>query len=82
MWDVDPEWARPALMKAVLRSFLERGGQIFQGNATSVAELERALERPEDYPNLMVRVGGYSARFTSLDRALQEEIVRRHRHRG
>ena len=82
MWDVDPGWATPAVMGALLRGFLARGGQIFQGNATSVGEMEQALEHPEQFPHLMVRVGGFSARFVSLDRALQEEIVRRHRHRG
>jgi len=81
MWDIDPEWASPAIMKAVIRAFMARGGQIFQGNTTDVAELERALERPEEYPNLMVRVGGFSAKFLSLDPAVRREIVERHRHR-
>jgi len=68
-------------MKAVLRAFMARGGQIFQGNTTDVTELERALARPEDYPHLMVRVGGFSAKFLSLDPAVRREIVERYRHR-
>jgi len=55
---------------------------IFQGNMTSVDELVRAFESPEDYPNLIVRVGGFSARFVSLNRAVQQEIIQRHRHKG
>jgi formate C-acetyltransferase len=82
MWDVDDQWIHFDLMKALLRAFLARGGMIFQGNTTSVKELEAALEHPEKYPNLIVRVGGFSARFVTLARDLQEEIVARRRHAG
>ena len=82
MWDVDPQWATPAIMKALLQRFLDGGGMIFQGNATSVAELEEARAHPERHPALMVRVGGFSARFVALDPAVQDEIITRHRHHG
>ncbi|MBT3274408.1 MAG: hypothetical protein HN368_14720 [Spirochaetales bacterium] len=82
MWDMDPAWASAEIVKSVLIRFLEGGGMIFQGNTTSVAELERAVTEPEKYPNLIVRVGGFSARFTSLAPELQHEIVSRHRHSG
>ena len=82
MWDVDPQWASPGVVKALLKSFLQGGGMIFQGNATSVAELEDARRHPERYPNLMVRVGGFAARFVTLSPELQDEIVTRHRHSG
>jgi len=68
-------------MAAVIKAFLSRGGQIMQGNTTSVADLQAALERPDDFPNLIVRVGGFSARFVSLSRDVQCEIVERYRHR-
>ena len=55
---------------------------IFQGNTTDVAELEAALERPEEYHHLIVRVGGFSARFVSLSAAVQREIIDRYRHRA
>lgn len=82
MWDVDPAWVNFDIMKALLRRFWDGGGMIFQGNATSVAELEDALENPERHPNLIVRVGGFSARFVALGTELQQEIVTRHRHAG
>ena len=69
-------------MKALLKRFLAGGGMIFQGNTTSVEELEDALDHPERHPNLFVRVGGYSARFVALDPQLQREIVTRRRHRA
>ncbi len=82
MWDIDPEWATVDTMTAIVKAFLALGGQIMQGNTISVADLEAALERPEAFPNLTVRVGGFSARFVGLDRAVQQEIIARHRHRG
>ena len=82
MWDMDEQWITFDLLKAILKRFLAGGGMIFQGNTTSVKELEDAYERPEKYPNLIVRVGGFSARFTTLDRDLQREIITRRRHNG
>ena len=39
--------------------------------------LRDAQSNPEDYRHLVVRVAGYSAYFTELDRGLQDEIIRR-----
>jgi len=44
------------------------GGHIFQGNVTPVARLIEAQADPERHRDLLVRVGGYSARFTTLSR--------------
>jgi trans-4-hydroxy-L-proline dehydratase len=82
MWDMDERWITPALMKALLTAFLRGGGMIFQGNTTSVAEMEDAYRHPERYPNLIVRVGGFSARFVTLDRDVQREVMERYRHAG
>ena len=40
-------------------------------------ELRDALENPENHRGLVVRVGGFSAYFTDLDRDLQMEIISR-----
>jgi pyruvate-formate lyase len=82
MWDMDEQWITFDLLKALLLRFLQGGGMIFQGNMTSVKQLEDAYEHPERYPNLTVRVGGFSARFNTLDRDVQREIIERHRHRS
>jgi len=82
MWDVDEQWITFDVMKALLKRFLAGGGMIFQGNTTSVKELEEALEKPDRHPNLIVRVGGFSARFVTLDPDLQQEIITRYRHSG
>ena len=39
--------------------------------------LQDIAEHPENYKNLVVRVAGYSALFTTLSRSLQDDIIRR-----
>ena len=80
MWDFDSSWINEELIEAILLSFMEQGGQIFQGNTTSVDELIEAKAHPESFENLIVRVGGYSARFVNLRADLQDEIIQRYRH--
>jgi formate C-acetyltransferase len=77
MWDLDPSIATPEIVESLFTAFFEMGGQIFQGNVTDVEELKKALEEPERYGHLMVRVGGYSARFVTLPRELQDEMIAR-----
>ena len=80
MWDFDPSYVTEDLIKAVLMTFFEKGGQIFQGNTTPVEELLEAKNNPEKYEHLVVRVGGYSARFVHLSPEVQDEIITRMRH--
>lgn len=40
-------------------------------------EMEDAMIHPELYPNLFVRVGGFSARFTQLDPGTQQDVLHR-----
>jgi len=82
MWDMDSRWVNEELLEALLKTFIEKGGQIFQGNTTSLDQLYEAQENPEEYGHVIVRVGGYSARFVSLSRDLQNEIIGRIRHQG
>ena len=82
MWDLDPAWATEEIVAHLLKTFFAQGGQVFQGNATDVGELLEAQKHPEDYRHLIVRVGGFSARFVGLDPALQTDIINRRRHRG
>ena len=82
MWDLDPSIASHEIVESLFTTFFEQGGHIFQGNVTDVEELRRAQSEPEKYPHLIVRVGGYSSRFTSLPKALQDEVINRLRHKG
>lgn len=80
MWDFDSSYVSEEILEAIIKAFIEKGGQIFQGNTTSVEELLDARMHPEKFGHLMVRVGGYSARFVNLEPELQNEIISRMRH--
>jgi len=80
MWDFDSSWATVPIIEAIIRTFIEKGGQIFQGNTTPLEELLEAQKHPEDHKQLIVRVGGYSARFVTLSKELQSDIIGRMRH--
>lgn len=43
----------------------------------SKSDLENALKEPEKYRNLIVRVGGFSARYVELGQEEQREILAR-----
>ena len=46
-------------------------------SVVSKGELEDAYVHPEQYPNLLVRVGGFSARFVALEKDVQREVMSR-----
>lgn len=82
MWDLSPEFAKPEIVEALIRSLFAGGAHFFQGNVTDVDTLRRAQEHPDDYEHLIVRVGGFSARFIWLNRGVQDDIINRLRHAG
>ncbi|MDN5331900.1 MAG: hypothetical protein PWP45_1125 [Tepidanaerobacteraceae bacterium] len=51
-----------------------------QFNVISAETLRDAQRNPDEYRSLVVRVAGYSAFFTELDKAIQEDIIRRTEH--
>lgn len=82
MWDFDSSWANEPLIAAILKTFCDKNCQIFQGNTTPLEELLDAQKNPDEHKNLIVRVGGFSARFITLSAELQNEIIGRMRHGG
>lgn len=56
--------------------FAEGGGQAMI-TVVGREELAAAMQRPEEYQDLIVRVGGFSARFVTLERDVQQELVDR-----
>jgi formate C-acetyltransferase len=82
MWDLDSAWAAPEVVEPILQAFIAQGGHIFQGNTIDTSRLLAARERPEEHRDIMVRVGGYSARFVTLSPETQDEIVNRHKYAG
>lgn len=61
----------------LVRVFFEKKGSHVQFNVVSRETLLDAQKHPEQYADLVVRVAGYSALFTTLSRALQDDIIQR-----
>lgn len=64
-------------LAAMIRGYFELGAFHVQFNVISPATLRAAQERPEDYQDLLVRVAGYSTRFVTLSREVQDAIIAR-----
>ncbi len=62
---------------ALIDTYFAIGGAQLMITAVNKGDLEQAMIHPEEYPNLLVRVGGFSARFVELDRDIQLEILNR-----
>ena len=69
-----------ARLRAMIRVYFARGGQEIQINAVSRDTLRDAMVRPEAYESLVVRVSGFSAYFTALERDVQQDILMRTEH--
>lgn len=67
-------------LSALLRTFFEMDGWHVQFNTISTEILKDAILHPENYPDLIVRVAGYSALFVALDPVLQQDIIARMEH--
>jgi formate C-acetyltransferase len=63
---------------SLIRTFLgDLKGMHVQFNIVDGGLLRDAKKKPEKYPDLMVRVAGYSALFTAIDPKLQDDIINR-----
>jgi pyruvate formate-lyase/glycerol dehydratase family glycyl radical enzyme len=60
-----------------LEAFRQLGGFHLQFNIVDRETLLDAKENPQNHPNLMVRVAGYCALFTSLMPEVQDDIIKR-----
>ncbi|HZT31010.1 MAG TPA: pyruvate formate lyase family protein [Bryobacteraceae bacterium] len=60
-----------------IEAYFQCGGIQIQFNIMSYEMLLDAKAHPENYPELLVRVSGYSAYFKDLNDAMKEEIITR-----
>ncbi len=67
-------------MADMLRASVDQSVFHLQLNVVSSETLLDAQEKPEDYRDLMVKVAGYNAYFTTLDKELQDTIIARTAH--
>jgi len=68
------------VLGGLLEGYFSLGGQQLQWNLVDRATLIAAQQDPETYRGLVVRVAGYSALFTDLNRVVQDELIARTEH--
>ena len=64
-------------LEALLRVYFDRGGMQAQINVVDSALLREAQTHPEAHAALLVRVSGFAARFITLSKRMQNEIIAR-----
>lgn len=66
-----------SIIKSLFKTYFERGGCHIMVTVVDSGVLEDAVEHPEKYPNLIVRVAGFSAVFVDLSPEIQQELLSR-----
>lgn len=65
------------LMKLLFKTYFKKGGCHLMVTVVDSGALEDAMNHPENYPNLIVRVAGYSAVFVDLADCVKQELLSR-----
>lgn len=64
-------------IKMLFKTYFAKGGCQLMITVVDRGTLEDAQKHPEKYPDLLVRVAGYSARFIDLTKDIQDELLSR-----
>jgi pyruvate-formate lyase len=64
-------------VETLLDTFFALGGSSAMITCVGREDMECAKTNPEQYQNLMVRVGGFCARFVELEPELQDDLIQR-----
>jgi len=67
-------------LAAYTNAFMAEGGSHIQYNMVDTDALRDAKAHPEKYPDLIVRIGGFSAYFTQLSPDIQDDVINRSEH--
>jgi len=64
-------------LKSLIITYLKMGGFETQVNVVDYETLKKAVKNPEEYRDLVVRIGGYTDYFTRLSTGMQKEVMLR-----
>lgn len=64
-------------VKILFKTYFKKGGCQLMVTVVDHGVLQDAQKHPENYPDLLVRVAGYSAKFIDLTPDIQEELMSR-----
>jgi pyruvate formate-lyase/glycerol dehydratase family glycyl radical enzyme len=65
---------------AYTNAFMLNNGSHIQYNMIDTNELRAAKRDPDNYRDLIVRIGGFSAYFTQLSPSIQDDVINRSEH--
>ena len=65
------------MLLSLIKSYCDMGGSHIQFNCVDSKTLQEAQKNPAHYKDLVIRVAGFSAYFTRLDKGVQDEIIKR-----
>jgi formate C-acetyltransferase len=69
-----------AKIQDLVRTYFDMGGMQLQINVVDQEVLRDAIAHPEQYEDLIIRVGGYSEYFNRLSPALKQSVLERTEH--
>lgn len=79
-WELDPTLATQdnvGLIEAIIKSHVELGGTLINVNIVDKETILKAHANPMDYPELVVRVTGFTAYFSMLSPEFRQLVVDR-----
>ncbi|OHX64789.1 pyruvate formate lyase family protein [Flammeovirga pacifica] len=79
-WELDPTLAKQEhadVIGAIIKTHFEMGGTLINVNIMDKAQVLAAHENPELYPDLVVRITGFTAYFAMLTKEFRQLVVDR-----